>query len=124
MERGFFYTSVYGYEEIIYNAENELMLVKIKDTDVWVTPGFYQDSTQFIKEGLHDIASTYGLKISNPELSGVFSIRREVEGGKEMLLRNIYRCDYLSGVVHFPENQSFEIGEIKWQPRKKQYYTF
>ena len=45
---------------IINNSENEIMMVKIKNKDVWVTPGFYQDSVQFIKEGLHEIASTYG----------------------------------------------------------------
>ena len=104
---------------IIYNADNEIMLVKIKDTDVWVTPGFYQDSVQFIKKGLHDIASTYGMKISNPELKGTFSMRRERGETTEMLIRNIYSCNYLNGKVHFPENQSFEIGEIKWLPIKE-----
>ena len=106
-------TSVF-HRLVIYNSDNEIMIVKIKDTDVWVTPGFYQDSIQFIKEGLHDIASTYGIKISNPELKGTFSMRRETGETKEMLIRNIYSCKYLSGTVHFPENQSFEIGEIKW----------
>ena len=104
---------------VIYNSDKEIMLVKIKDTDVWVTPGFYQDSIQFINEGLHDIASTYGIKISNPELKGTFSMRRENGGNKEMLIRNIYSCNYLSGKVHFPENQSFKIGEIKWLPMKE-----
>jgi hypothetical protein len=111
-------TSVF-HRLIIYNADNEIMLVKIKDTDVWVTPGFYQDSIQFIKEGLHDIASTYGMKISNPELKGTFSMRREIGETKEMLIRNIYSSNYLSGEIHFPENQSFEIGEIKWLPIKE-----
>ena len=101
---------------IINNSENEIMMVKIKNKDVWVTPGFYQDSVQFIKEGLHEIASTYGMKISNPTLKGMFSMRREIGETKEMLIRNIYSCNYLSGNVHFPENQTFEIGEIKWLP--------
>ena len=108
-------TSVF-HRLVIYNSDNEIMLVKIKSTDVWVTPGFYQDSIQFIKKGLHDIASTYGMKISNPELKGTFSMRRERGESKEMLLRNIYSCNYLSGKIHFPLNQSFEIVEIKWLP--------
>ncbi len=99
---------------IVYNSDNEIMLVKLKNTETWVTPGFYQDSIQFIKKGLHDIALTYGMKISNPELKGIFSMRREIGETKEMLIRNIYHCKYLNGKVHFPENQSFEIGEIKW----------
>lgn len=104
---------------LIYNADSEIMLVKIKDTDTWITPGFYQDSKQFIKEGLHNIASTYGITISDPELKGTFSKRREVEASREMQIRNMYRCNYLKGNVHFPKNQSFEIGEIKWLPVKE-----
>ena len=101
---------------IIYNADNEMMLVKIKDTEIWVTPGFYQDSLLFNKKGLHDIAGTYGMEISNPELKGTFSMRRHNGASTEMLLRNIYSCNYLSGEVHYPKNQSFEIGEIRWLP--------
>lgn len=94
------------------------MVVKIKNTDIWVTPGFYQDSVQFIKKGLHDIAATYGMKISNPELKGMFSMRREHGAKQEILIRNIYHCNYLSGKIHFPENQPFELDEIKWLPVK------
>lgn len=101
---------------IIYNASNEIMLVNIKNTEVWVTPGFYQDNAQFIKEGLHAIAATYGMEIADPELKGMFSMRRAKGDGTEMLIRNIYHCNYKSGEIHFPENQSFEIGEIKWLP--------
>ncbi|MFT4536230.1 MAG: hypothetical protein ACI9P5_003606 [Saprospiraceae bacterium] len=101
---------------VINNSENEVMVVNLKDTDVWETPGFYQDSVQFTKEGLHEIAMTYGMKISNPELSGMFSTRREIEDKREMLIRNIYHSNYLSGEIHFPENQPFQIGEIKWLP--------
>ena len=111
-------TSVF-HRLIIYNAQNEIMLVKFKDTDLWVTPGFYQDSIQFIKAGLHTIAATYGLKISTPKLRGTFSLRRENGDSKKMLIRNIYHCNYLSGTIHFPENQTFEIDEIKWLPLKE-----
>ena len=98
---------------VIYNADNNIMLVKIKDKDVWVTPGFYQDSIQFPREGLHDIAATYGMTISSPELKGTFSMRLEAGEMRDMRVRNIYTCNYLSGDIHFPENQSFEIDEIK-----------
>ncbi len=110
-------TSIF-HRLIVYNASNEIMLVKIKNTETWVTPGFYQDSIQFIKEGLQEMALTYGMKISNPELKGTFSMRREIGEKREMLIRNIYHCKYLKGKIDFPENQSFEIGEIKWLPIK------
>lgn len=99
---------------LIYNSENEIMLVKVKGADVWVTPGFYQDTIQFIKQGLRDVASTYGIKISEPKLTGVFSMKRETGKTKEMLIRNIYKCNYQEGEIHFPENQPFTISEIKW----------
>ena len=111
-------TSVF-HRLIIYNSQNEIMLVKFKGTDIWVTPGFYQDSIQFIKEGLHTIASTYGMKISSPKLKGTFSLRRENGDTQKMLIRNIYHSNYLSGKIHFPKNQSFEIGDIKWMPLKE-----
>lgn len=101
---------------VIYNSANEVMVVNIKGSEIWVTPGFYQDSVQFTKKGLHDIASTYGMTISSPELKGTFSMRRERGDRREMLIRNIYSCQYLSGDIHFPENQSFTIGEIRWLP--------
>lgn len=108
-------TSVF-HRLIIYNSQNEIMLVKFKDTDVWATPGFYQDNIQFITEGLHTIASTYGIKISTPKLKGIFSLRRENGDTQKMLIRNIYHCNYLDGTIHFPKNQSFEIDEIQWLP--------
>ncbi len=108
-------TSIF-HRLIVYNSDNEIMLVKVKNSEMWLTPGFYQDSIQFIKEGLHGIASTYGMKISNPELKGIFSMRREIGETREMLIRNIYHCKHLDGKVHFPENQPFEIDEIKWLP--------
>ena len=55
------------------------MIVKIKNSDIWVTPGFYQDSVQFIKEGLIDIALTYGITVSPPQLKGIFSMRHDNE---------------------------------------------
>ena len=36
MERGFFYTSVYGYEEIIYNAEICAICTKKSDIITYV----------------------------------------------------------------------------------------
>ena len=108
-------TSVF-HRLMVYNDQNEIMLVRFEGTDIWVTPGFYQDATTLISKGLHDLADTYGMNISNPELKGIFSLRYAMEEKKEMWLRNIYHCKYLEGEIHFPENQSFKISEIKWLP--------
>lgn len=95
---------------VIYNSQNEILLVNFKDTDIWVTPGFYQDSVQFIKEGLHRIASNYEVKITDPELRGVFSMRREFSKTTEMSIRNIYSCSVVSGEIKTPESR----GDAKW----------
>lgn len=104
---------------IIYNADQEVLLVRFKDTNIWVTPGFYQDSVQVIKEGLHDIAASYGLTVSDPELGGVFSMSREKGERREMLVRNIYRCKEIGGELITPDF----LGEAKWYPVEEALQT-
>lgn len=95
---------------LIYNSDQEVMIVQFKDTDIWVTPGFYQDSVQFIQEGLHKVAAEYGIRVTDPELKGVFSMRREFTDRTEMSVRNIYRSDYIDGTLKIPEF----LGDVKW----------
>ncbi len=106
---------------LIYNSDNQIMLVKIKGkgAEVWVTPGIYQDSNQFIKKGLDDLVKTYGIETSSPELKGVFSVQYENDEKKEMWLRNYYTCKYIKGDIHFPKNQPFTVSEIKWVSLEK-----
>lgn len=104
---------------LIYNTDNEIMLVRFKDSNIWVTPGFYQDNKQYIQKGLHDIATTYGITVSNPELKGVFSMKSENGEHIEMRIRNIYRCNYLHGKIKVPKN----LGEVKWLPIKEALKT-
>lgn len=59
---------------LIFNKENKLLVVKIKNKDFWVTPGLYQNSKQTIKQGIESIASTYGIKVSNIELRGIYGL--------------------------------------------------
>lgn len=60
---------------LILNKENKLLVVKIKNKDIWVTPGLYQNSKQSIKQGIDSIASTYGIKVYNIELRGVYGLK-------------------------------------------------
>lgn len=60
---------------LILNKENKLLVVKIKNKDVWVTPGLYQNSKQSIKQGIDSIAATYKIKVFNVELRGVYGLK-------------------------------------------------
>ena len=53
---------------LVLNKDKKLLVVKLKNHDLWVTPGLYQNSSQTIKQGIDSIASTYGIKISDMQL--------------------------------------------------------
>lgn len=95
---------------LILNSNNELMVVKIQDANFWVTPGFYQNSNQTIKQGLDSIASTYGLKTESPQLKGIFLLQREVNGMESTSVRNIYIMKVKERQLKKPTG----ISEIKW----------
>ena len=86
------------------------MVVKIENTDFWVTPGLYQNNRQFIKQGLDSIANSYGIKISTPELKGVFTLKREVNQKSSISIRNVFRVELISGTLKNPVG----VEEIKW----------
>ena len=67
---------------LVMNSNNELLVVKIKNTDFWVTPGFYQTKEQSIKKEIIKTSESYGLKISDQKLKGVFLLKREINGKK------------------------------------------
>ncbi|PHV04072.1 hypothetical protein CSQ96_27910 [Janthinobacterium sp. BJB412] len=53
---------------LLLNEKNELMVVKIKNSNRWVTPGWYQDDRLTIAQGLDELAAGYGVKIATPKL--------------------------------------------------------
>ncbi|MBC6999955.1 hypothetical protein [Cytophaga sp. FL35] len=95
---------------LLLNAQNELMVVKIENTDFWVTPGLYQSKEQTIKNGLDSIASTYGLKLKEIHLKGTFMLKRELNGASSTSLRNVYTAKVQKGMAKKHEG----ISEIKW----------
>lgn len=95
---------------LAFNQQGELLVVKIKDRELWVTPGWYQDNNLTVKEGLEKLAGSYGLTISDLKLSGVFTLRM----GKEQSpsTRLIYLANTQGQGDILPEG----IDKIAWQP--------
>lgn len=100
---------------LILNSDNEIMVVKIKDTDFWVTPGLYQNSQQFIKKGLDNMAASYGITVSRPELKGVFLLKRELNKILATSLRNIFIVRMIDGKAILPKG----IEKVKWLSLKE-----
>lgn len=73
---------------LIFNAKNEVLVVRVKSTKAWLTPGFYQDNKVLLKEGLNNTAAVFGLTISEPRLQGVFVMKRRED--KHLGYRNFF----------------------------------
>ena len=99
---------------LLLNEKNELMVVKIKNSNRWVTPGWYQDDRLTISEGLDELAASYGVKITTPTLRGVFTLK-----GSQLSTRLIYTTRIKSGELKAPEL----IEEIRWLPVPKAVET-
>ncbi|WGG48131.1 hypothetical protein [Rugamonas sp. DEMB1] len=99
---------------LLLNEKNELMVVKIKNSNRWVTPGWYQDDRLTIAQGLDELAAGYGVKIATPTLRGVFTLK-----GSQVSTRLIYTTKIKSGELKNPEL----IEEIKWLPIQKAVET-
>ncbi|MBB3118228.1 hypothetical protein [Pseudoduganella violacea] len=90
------------------------MVVKVKNSNRWVTPGWYQDDRLSITEGLDELAASYGVKITTPTLRGVFTLK-----GGQISTRLIYTTRIKSGELKAPDI----IEEIKWLPIPKAVET-
>lgn len=93
---------------LVFNNQNELMVVKVKNSNRWVTPGWYQDNRLTIKDGLNELAGSYGIKITAPTLRGVFTLR--TDQNSEISTRLVYSTKIESGTIKAPEI----IEEIRW----------
>ncbi len=95
---------------VILDADDQLMVVKVANADVWVTPGFYQTQDVTIQSGLNDLGASYGIEIGPPKLRGVFLLKREINEAYATSLRNVYSARIKSGAVRKPTG----IEEIRW----------
>ena len=103
------------YRLLTFNDKNELMVVKIKGTDFWVTPGLYSDekksiNKKSINKQLQALSADYGLITSQPELHGKFILK--AKNNNKSYNRYFYRVNVKSGKVKMPKI----IGQIKWLP--------
>jgi len=95
---------------LIFNAQNQLMVVKIKNTDFWVTPGLYSQNTELTNENLHKLASEYGLTVTQPILRGVFVLKNKKTNTDSN--RYFFNVKVNGGDIKTPDN----IEAIKWLP--------
>lgn len=101
----------------LLNDQNELLVVKVKDAPFWVTPGLYLTSNQTIKQGLDSLAGTYGLTLKNPKLSGLFILKREINGKKSSSVRHVFTAEVKGGSIKLPQG----IEQIKWLSPKEAF---
>ena len=95
---------------LIFNAKDQLMVVKIKNTEFWVTPGVYSQANELNHHNLHVLAADFGLAISPPKLRGVFSLKNKNTDTDSK--RYFYNAQVNGGKIIKPDS----IEEIKWLP--------
>lgn len=93
---------------LVFNDNNELLLVKIKGPGFWVTPGWYQDGKTMLHEGLSKAADDYGLTITDTKLRGVFTLTNQRDNS--LSIRNFFTMKSTDKVTRMPKY----IEEIKW----------
>lgn len=95
---------------LIFNASEELMVVKIKNTDFWVTPGLYSKNINDTDNELYKLAAEYGLTVSKPDLRGSFVLKNNTSDA--IYNRHFFNVKVTGGDIQLPAN----IEEIKWLP--------
>lgn len=93
---------------LVLNKENKLLVVKIKNKDIWVTPGLYQNSKQTLKQGIDSIASTYSIKVFDVELRGMYGLINPAQNYYST--RNMFVMKMDTKDLILPEI----IGEVLW----------
>ena len=91
---------------IIVNEKNQMLMCR--EDYVWATPAVLYSKREFLKESLDNLASTYGIKITTPELRGYFSYKYDYH--PYSTLRSYYVARYVSGEIKIPDG----MDEAKW----------
>ena len=98
---------------LILNDQDEIMLVKFKDKDIWVTPGIYQDKKQSVKDAFQDLMNSYGIQTTAPKFHASFDLH--FKDSDNVAIRTIYTVKMKSGKIKMPDI----IDEIQWLPLEK-----
>ncbi len=96
---------------IIKNTKGEILLEKHENG--WMTPALRHNSKVSINEGLHNLASEFGLKVSVPKLSGIFMFISEYN--PKSSFRQHYTCNLIEGEMKIPEGKL----NAQWFPEHK-----
>jgi hypothetical protein len=91
---------------ILTNDKEQILVVKIKKVNFWVTQGLYSKHNEDVNNKLHNQAAAYGLTITRPRLRGTFVL----EGNSNTSNRHFYTAKLISGNLTLPEN----IEAAKW----------
>ena len=86
---------------IIFNDQGEILLEQHKNG--WMTPALRHNTKTGVNEGLHHLASEFGLTISTPRLAGVFMFIPEYK--PESSFRQHYTCKLVDGELQLPESK-------------------
>lgn len=95
---------------VAVNEKSELLIVKIKDRPLWVTPGWYQDELTTPGQAMQKQLDDYGLAIKSNQLRGVFTL---VMGKPSAIsTRLVHIVDVTIMSKQLPEG----IEEVRWLP--------
>ena len=86
---------------IIYNEEGKILLEKHKNG--WMTPALRHNTKVTTNEGLNNLATEFGLKISPPKLAGVFMFIAEYK--PQSSFRQHYVTSVVEGDLILPEGK-------------------
>lgn len=89
------------YRLNVVNQNNELLVLKIKDRELWVTPGLYEAPTAFEIKQLENLAADYGLEVTAPKLTGQFMV--SPAEGKPFQTRWFYTAIAHNDVAKLPK---------------------
>ncbi len=91
---------------LIYNQKGEVLLEK--NDFGWMTPALRHNSKTTIKDGLINLASEFGLKVSSPRIAGVFMFISDYKPISQF--RQHYSCNIVDGQLKVSENKK----DAKW----------
>ena len=94
---------------IIENDKKEILIYKGKS--YWMTPAIRHNKELSIKEGLQQLAKSYGLKITQPKLAALYTYKFGFKKG--VSFRSFYTADLIGSNKTTPPSP---ITQAKWAP--------
>ena len=86
---------------LIYNQKGEVLLEK--NDFGWMTPALRHNSKTTLKDGLMNLASEFGIKISSPKIAAIFMFTSDYKPISQF--RQHYSSNSVDGQLKVPENK-------------------